>query len=78
MCLAIPARVVEVLPGEQAMVELGGVAKQISVALLDAVLPGDYVIVHVGHALARLDPDEAAQTLALMRAAGLVGDAGGA
>lgn len=71
MCLAIPARVVGLEPPDQALVDLGGVRKRISVALVDAVVPGDYVIVHVGYALARLDPVAAAATLALMAEAGL-------
>jgi hydrogenase expression/formation protein HypC len=65
MCLAIPARVSELQDNDIAMVELGGVRKQISLALVDGVSVGDYVIVHVGYALSRLDPDEAAQTLKL-------------
>ena len=74
MCLAIPARIVRLEPGEQALVDVGGIRKQISVALVDGVAPGDYVIVHVGYALARLDPAAAADTLAAMAAAGI--DAG--
>ncbi len=65
MCLAIPARVAEVLDNGNAVVELDGVRKDISLALVDDVSVGDYVIVHVGYALSRLDPDEAAKTLAL-------------
>lgn len=65
MCLAIPARVAEILENELAVVELGGVRKQISLAMVDDVAVGDYVIVHVGYAINRLDPDEAAKTLAL-------------
>ena len=65
MCLAIPARVVERLEADDAVVELDGVRKTISLALVDEVAVGDYVIVHVGFALSRLDPEEAAQTLAL-------------
>ena len=65
MCLAIPARVAELQDNDTAIVELGGVRKQISLALVDGVSVGDYVIVHVGYALSRLDPDEAAKTLAL-------------
>ena len=65
MCLAIPARIVELLDGDQCRVELGGVRKEISLALVDDVWPGDYVIVHVGYALQKLDPDEAARTLEL-------------
>lgn len=71
MCLAIPARVVRLEPPDQALVELGGVRKRISVALVEAVAPGDYVIVHVGYALARLDPVAATATLELMAQAGL-------
>ena len=65
MCLALPALVTELLPDDQAKVELGGVRQTISLALVSDVAPGDYVIVHVGFALTRLDPEEAASTLAL-------------
>ena len=65
MCLAIPARVAELLEGDAAIVDLGGVRKEISLALVDAVSVGDYVIVHVGYALNKLDAEEAAKTLAL-------------
>lgn len=65
MCLAIPARVAELLEGDNAVVELGGVRKDISLALVDGVGVGDYVIVHVGYAINRLDPEEAAKTLKL-------------
>jgi hydrogenase expression/formation protein HypC len=71
MCLAIPARVVEINANDQAIVELGGVKKDVSLALVEDVQVGDYVIVHVGYALTRLDPEEAAKTLALMAEAGL-------
>jgi len=76
MCLAIPARVIN-LPGEEtALVDVGGVRKLISLALVDDVVLGDYVIVHVGYALARIDPREAERTLALFEAAGLATGAG--
>ena len=65
MCLAIPARVVELREGDNAVVDLAGVRKEISLALVDRVAVGDYVIVHVGYALNKLDPEEAAKTLAL-------------
>lgn len=71
MCLALPARIVELLDGDQCRVELGGVRKEISLALIDGAAVGDYVIVHVGYALTKLDPEEAAQTLALFAEAGL-------
>ena len=59
MCLAIPARVIELLPDERARIELSGVRKEISLALVDDVKTGDYVIVHVGFALQRVDEAEA-------------------
>jgi hydrogenase expression/formation protein HypC len=65
MCLAIPARVVEKPDADTAIVDLGGVRKDVSLALVDGVEVGDYVIVHVGYALNKLDPDEAEKTLAL-------------
>ena len=65
MCLAIPAQVVELRPDDNALVDLAGVKKEISLALLDGVAVGDDVIVHVGYALNRLDPEEAEQTLKL-------------
>ena len=65
MCLAIPARVVELLPGQQAVVDLSCVRKQVSIALVDDAQLGDYVIVHVGYAIGKIDPEEAERTLAL-------------
>lgn len=65
MCLAIPARVVERLENDRAVVEVGGVRNDISLMLVDDVMVGDYVIVHVGFAIARLDVAEAEKSLAL-------------
>jgi len=65
MCLALPSRVVELLPDEMALVDLAGVRKEISLALVEAVAVGDFVIVHVGFALNKLNPEEAEKTLAL-------------
>lgn len=65
MCLALPARVVERLADDQAIVDLGGVRKSISLALVPEARVGDHVIVHVGHAIGLLDPEEAERTLAL-------------
>jgi hydrogenase expression/formation protein HypC len=72
MCLAIPARVVELREGDNAVVDLAGVRKEISLALVDRVAVGDYVIVHVGYALNKLDPEEAAKTLALFAEIGQI------
>ncbi|MCF8161257.1 MAG: HypC/HybG/HupF family hydrogenase formation chaperone [Polaromonas sp.] len=68
MCLALPVRVIEVgcgPAGDMGWVDLGGVKKEISLALLDDVRVGDYVILHAGYALSILDPEEAQRTLAL-------------
>jgi hydrogenase expression/formation protein HypC len=71
MCLAIPAKVVSADPaGETAIVALGPVKKEISIALLDNVAIGDFVLVHVGFALHKLSPSEAERTLAMIREAG--------
>ena len=55
-----------------ARIDLSGVQKEISLALVDDVAVGDYVIVHVGYALTRLDPLEAERTLATFAEAGLL------
>lgn len=65
MCLALPAQVVEKRDGDEAIVNLGGVRKAVSLALVPEAEIGDYVIVHVGHAIGLLDRDEAEKTLAL-------------
>lgn len=65
MCLAIPAYVEQLVSESIAIVNLGGVRKETYLALVDNIEPGDYVIVHVGFALQKLDPEEAERTLAL-------------
>ncbi|WP_020410517.1 HypC/HybG/HupF family hydrogenase formation chaperone [Hahella ganghwensis] len=67
MCLAVPVRVEELIGDDQAVVELGGVKKHISVALVEDVQVGDYVILHVGYALSKLSEEEARKTLELFR-----------
>lgn len=63
MCLATPTRLIEIRPGAQALVDLGGIRKEISIALVPEAAVGDYVIVHVGHAIGLIDPEEAERTL---------------
>ena len=65
MCLSLPARLVEKLEGDQGLVDLGGVKKPVSLALVPEAVVGDYVIVHVGFAIGLIDPEEAERTLAL-------------
>ncbi len=74
MCLAIPGQVVEIVDAELrlATVEIAGVRRSVNVGLLDGegVQPGEWVLVHVGFALAKVDEAEAEATLALLRAMG--------
>ncbi|MCC3245417.1 HypC/HybG/HupF family hydrogenase formation chaperone [Methylocystis sp. WRRC1] len=69
MCLAIPAQVTELLGEYMARIDMGGVSKEINVALIDDLKVGDFVVVHVGHALSKLDQAEAERTLDLLREA---------
>ncbi len=78
MCLAMPALVVELIEPEDAVVDLDGVRKRISLSLVDDVAVGDYVILHVGFALQKLDVEEAEATLALFRELEVEGLASGA
>ncbi|RLD16322.1 MAG: HypC/HybG/HupF family hydrogenase formation chaperone [Caldiserica bacterium] len=66
MCLAIPMRVIEV-KGEEALVEIGGVKKKVIINLVKDVKTGDYLIVHAGFAIQKLDEKEALETLKLLK-----------
>jgi hydrogenase expression/formation protein HypC len=72
MCLAIPGRVVEILDEENrlAKVDVSGVLRTVNVGLLDGVSDGDWVLIHVGFALSKVDEQEAQATLALLQAMG--------
>ena len=70
MCLAVPARVIACHDDDRATVDLGGVTLTISLALVDQVAVDDYVIVHVGYALSKLDRVEAERTLAMLASVG--------
>jgi len=66
MCLAIPMKVIEV-KGEEALVEIGGVKKKVIINLVKDVKTGDYLIVHAGFAIQKLDEKEALETLKLLK-----------
>ncbi|MDX6688007.1 MAG: hydrogenase expression/formation protein HypC [Baekduia sp.] len=76
MCLAIPGRVMEYVDeaNRLARVDVAGVRRTVNVGLLDAegtsVQPGDWVLIHVGFALSKVDEEEAAATLSLLRGMG--------
>ena len=65
MCLGIPGRVVSIAATGLAEVDFSGVRRAVSLLLCPEVQAGDYVLVHVGFAIQRLDPEEALETLKL-------------
>ena len=70
MCLAIPVRITELLDDNRALASAGGIVREIDTALVDDLQVGDYVILHVGYALSKLDEQEALQTLQTMEQMG--------
>ena len=78
MCLAIPGKLVEFVDEENsiAKVEVGGVRRNVNLGLLDrsSVALGDYVLVHVGFAMSRIDERQAMETLQLLREMGAYED----
>ena len=62
MCLAIPMKI-KIIRGEFAQVEAGRLRRQINIQLLSSLKKGDYVIVHAGFAIKKLDPERAQETL---------------
>ncbi len=65
MCLAIPAEVIEIADNDLALVEIGGARKRVSVQLVDGVSAGDFVLVHAGFAIDKIDRAEAQKTMEL-------------
>lgn len=75
MCLAIPGQVVEFLPGNNdqlALVDVVGVKRKINIGLMDDIelAIGDYVLIHVGFAMSKIDEKEAAEALAMLELMG--------
>jgi hydrogenase expression/formation protein HypC len=66
MCLAIPMRLIEI-DGAAGVAEVDGVTRQVRLDLLPEVALGDYILIHAGLAIARVDPDQAQETLSLLR-----------
>lgn len=64
MCLAVPARVMAI-NGEEAILDYGGVKRNANIGMLSDVKVGDYVLVHVGYAISKMDEEEALETLKL-------------
>lgn len=72
MCLAIPGKVVEIVDeaNQIAKVEVGGVRRGVNIGMLDGIKIGDYVLVHVGFAMSKIDEKQAAETLQTLRELG--------
>jgi hydrogenase expression/formation protein HypC len=66
MCLAVPAEVVEKRDNELALIDIGGARKEISLMLVDGVEVGDFVLVHAGFAIEKIDGQEARRTLDIL------------
>lgn len=73
MCVAIPMKLSEKKDGT-GIVEMEGLRQEISLQLVDDAKVGDYLIVHAGFAIERLDESEAMETLDLMKEVGMIGD----
>lgn len=69
MCLAIPGKIVEIVDEENriAKVDVGGVKRNVNIGMLDEVSLGDYVLIHVGFAMSKIDEKEAEETLRLLQ-----------
>jgi hydrogenase expression/formation protein HypC len=72
MCLAIPGKIVEIVDVENqiAKVDVGGVKRNINIGMLDDTRVGDYVLIHVGFAMSKVDEQEAQETLRLLQELG--------
>ncbi len=72
MCLAIPGQITEIVDEAKqlAKVDVQGVRRNVSVGLLDGAGPGDWVLIHVGFAISKIDEEEATATLRLLEGMG--------
>ncbi len=73
MCLAVPLRIISI-KGKMGIGELGGIKKKVSLMLLDRVRVGDYVLLHAGFAINKLETKEAEELLQLLREMSEVSD----
>ena len=75
MCLAIPGKILEIQPlngSRTARVQFGGIVRQVSLDFVPEAAVGDYVMVHVGFAISRVDQDEAGRTYKLLQDMGML------
>jgi len=69
MCIAVPSKIIEIIDADTGIVNAGGVKKKINFTLLENPFIGEYVIVHAGFAIERIDLKEAEKTLEFIRKA---------
>jgi len=70
MCLAVPTKIISIADDRMGVVEIAGVQRRVALDLVPDAQVGDYVIIHVGFAIQKLDEAEAARTLALLEELG--------
>lgn len=71
MCLAIPMKVVEI-EGSKGVVEYSGIKREVGLQLLEEVSINDWVIIHTGFAISKLNEEEARETLSLLKEGGFI------
>lgn len=71
MCIGVPMKVVRI-EGDKGVAEIGGIEREIGLQLMGDIRLGDYVIVHAGFAITKLDEEEAEKTLELLREAEII------
>jgi len=77
MCLAIPMEIKQI-NGNEAVAEAGGIRKNVRLDLIEGAETGDYILIHTGYAIEKLDPEEAMETLEIIKQvyrAGMTGSA---
>jgi hydrogenase expression/formation protein HypC len=72
MCLAIPGQIIEIVDAENqiAKVDVGGVRRNVNTGMLDDINVGDYVLIHVGFAMTKIDEQQAEETLRVLKEIG--------
>ena len=70
MCLAVPMKLLNI-DGEFGKADLGGVVKEVSLSLIEDVKIGDYVLIHAGFAIQKIDEEEALKTISLLKEFGI-------
>ncbi|MFW9990422.1 MAG: HypC/HybG/HupF family hydrogenase formation chaperone [Candidatus Odinarchaeota archaeon] len=68
MCLAIPAKIIKIINEKQVMADFGGVEREVNLGILgEEIELGDYVLVHTGFAVAKIEEEDALETIAMFR-----------